>query len=550
MEDNKNYTDENGSSGINRRDLIKGLAGIPVLGALWYSAWQKDAFAKSYEKEYANILGVQSAPPPPSGSMEGDVLKLGIIGVGIRGEQLMRAAGYATPEWLQEMKENAANNKHDLRYQTFLEQEKLNVRFTAIADVYEKNLQKGVRAATTEDNKPKAYIDYQDLLADPNVDAVIIATPDHLHAQQAIDTTKAGKHVYVEKCMTHTISETYQLEEAVKSSKIVFQVGHQHRQTESFLTAQNIIEQNLLGHINLVQACTNRNDDNGAWQYHIDEDAGLGNIDWQRFLGPAPQIPFNAEHFFRWRKWWAYGTGLSGDLLTHDYDRINCILKMGIPTKVTASGGIYTHIDGREVPDVMQISMEFPDFYKGSSQNKGKEKGMTFLYSASLGNQFHRPTLLMGHDATMELASGLTLFPDPRSTKYKNYLDDGTFSADKPIYTYVPGNRNVDGVTSATAKYFADKGLLYTYRGGKQVDSTHLHVREWLSCIRHGDQPSCGIKEGFEEAISAHMATLAYKTGKAASWDPQSRKINLAGGNYSNNDLDGFIRKSGKLIAI
>jgi predicted dehydrogenase len=548
MEDYKSNAEDQNGSGITRRNLIKGLAGIPVVGALWYSAWQKEAFAKSFEKEYANILGIQAAPPPPSGSMDGDVIRIGIIGTGIRGTQLMRAAGYATPEWLNTMKENAEKNKNDRRYQTFMEQERLNVRFTAVCDIYDKNLQSGLSAATTDDNKPKGYKDYRDMLADPNVDAVIIATPDHWHAEQAIDAIRAGKHVYIEKCMTHKVTETYDLNETVNNSNLVLQVGHQHRQTESFLTAQDIVAKNLLGHINLIQSNTNRNDDNGAWQYRIDPEASPANIDWNRFLGPAPGIPFNAEHFFRWRKWWAYSTGLSGDLLTHEFDSINCILDMGIPARVTATGGIYTHRDGREVPDVMQIAMEYPDYFKGSSQEKGKEKGMTFLYSASLGNQFRRPTLLMGHDATMELGAGLTLFPDARSTRYKDRLADGTFEAGKPMYSYVPGNRTADGVTSPTVKYFADKGLLYTYRGGRQVDSTHLHVREWLSCIRHGDTPSCGMKEGFEEAISAHMATISFKTGKSVLWDDASRRIKVVGENYSNADLDRIIANGGTLM--
>jgi len=111
----------------------------------------------------------------------------------------------------------------------------------------------------------------------------------------------------------------------------------------------------VLGHINLIQTNTNRNDDNGAWQWDIHEKGNLETIDWNLFLGNAPKIPFNPEHYFRWRKWWAYGTGLSGDLLTHDYDRINCVLEMGIPATCSASGGIYTHNDGRDVPDVLQV---------------------------------------------------------------------------------------------------------------------------------------------------------------------------------------------------
>ena len=243
------------------------------------------------------------------------------------------------------------------------------------------------------------------------------------------------------------------------------------------------------------------------------------------FLGNAPKIPWNAEHFFRWRKWWAYGSGLSGDLMTHDYDRLNCVLKMGIPKSIIASGGIYTHNDGRNVPDVMQINMDFPNFSTGSSQEPGKEKGMTFVYSATLGNQFSRPTMLMGHDGSMELGNRLTIWADARSTKYKDMLAEGKMNWRKPIYSYDPAANAVDGVTSATAQYFADKGLLWTYVDGKRVDSTFLHLREFLSVIKNGGKFSCGIQEGFEEAISAHMGGLSYKLGRRIDWDEDTQKI-------------------------
>ena len=119
-----------------------------------------------------------------------------------------------------------------------------------------------------------------------------------------------------------------------------------------------------------------------------------------------------------------------------------------------------------------------------TSQEKGKEKGMTFMYSATLGNQYNRGTILMGHDATMELGNSMIIYADPRSTRYADWLKDGTATADVPLYSYDPRAKGLDGVTSATAKYFADKGLLFTYRDGKRVDSTHLHMREWSSCIR------------------------------------------------------------------
>jgi predicted dehydrogenase len=315
------------------------------------------------------------------------------------------------------------------------------------------------------------------------------------------------------------------LKEAAEKSSAKLMVGHQHRQTQSFRTAQDVIEKGTLGHVSMVQTNTNRNDDNGAWNYHIHEKASEQTIDWEQFLGSAPKIPFNKNHFFRWRKWWAYGSGLSGDLLTHDYDRLNCVLKMGIPDSVMASGGIYTHRDGRNVPDVLQVNMEFPNYSTGSSQKAGKEKGMTFIYSATLGNTFNRPTILMGHDATLELGNRLTVWPDRSSSKYKDMLMAGKMKGSQPIFRYDPGADIPDAVSSATSQYFADKGLMWTYINGKRVDSTFLHMREWLSVIKNGGTLSCGIQEGFEEAISAHMAGLSFKLGRRIEFDQSTQRI-------------------------
>lgn len=152
---------------------------------------------------------------------------------------------------------------------------------------------------------------------------------------------------------------------------------------------------------------------------------------------------------------------------------------------------------------------------------------MTLVYSATLGNQFDRGTVLMGHDASMELGNILTIYADPRSTKYKEMIAEGKIDPTVPIYQYDPTAEGVDAVTSATAKYFANKGLLWTYRDGKRVDSTFLHIREWLSCIRNGGNPSCGIDEGFEEAITAHMAGLSYKTGQKSNGTRSVKRLSL-----------------------
>lgn len=509
----------------SRRDILKGIAGAPVIGAVWWAGAKKSTQKSQSRESILKTLNISASAPPPSGSMAGDPIRIGIIGFGIRGPQLCRAIGFAQKSWLEDRAEQAKNNPSNTQLSSFLEQEDLNVQITAVCDVFDVHANDAVESFSTDEVKVKRYRTYTELLESSDVDAVIIATPDHWHAPMAIAALKAGKHVYVEKPMTHNINETYELKEVAENSDKVFAVGHQHRQTQSFLTAQDIIKKNILGHVSLIQANTNRNDDNGAWQYTIHENANPSTIDWKQFIGNAPMTDFNLEHFFRWRKWWVYGSGLSGDLLSHDYDRINCVLNMGIPNSVMSSGGIYTHRDGRNVPDVFQTNMDYKDFSTGSSQPEGKVKGMTLVYSATLGNSYGRKTLLMGHDATMELGNDLSIYVDRGTTRFNDELAKGTMNSDVPIYTYDPSASEVDGISSATTKYFADKGLLWTYRDGKRVDSTHLHLREWLSCIRNGGTPSCDIKAGFEEAITSHMAGLSYKLGRRIDWDYDTMKL-------------------------
>ncbi len=510
---------------FSRRDILKGLGGIPVLGAVWAAGASSTTKKKREKEAILETLKIDPGVPPKTGDLSGDPVRVGICGYGIRGQQLCKALGFASNTWLEAMKKNAENNPNDTRLQEYLDQEDLNVRITGVVDMFDYRAELAIASFTTETNKPKRYATHTEMIESGEIDAIVIATPDHWHAPIAIDALNAGIHAYVEKPMTHTIAETYVLKEAAENSKAVFAVGHQHRQTQSFVTAEDIVNKGVLGHVSLVTTNTNRNSDNGAWQYNIHKDANPNTVNWDMFLGNAPKIPWNAEHFFRWRKWWAYGSGLSGDLMTHDYDRLNCVLKMGIPKSVVASGGIYTHKDGRNVPDVMQINMDFPDYSTGSSREAGLEGGMTFVYSATLGNQFSRPTMLMGHDGSMELGNRLTVWADPRSTKYSDMLDAGRMKTNTPIYSYDPAANAVDGVTSATAQYFADKGLLWTYVGGKRVDPTFLHLREFLSCIKNGGKTSCGIQEGFEEAISAHMGGLSYKLGRRIDWDAENQQI-------------------------
>lgn len=356
---------------------------------------------------------------------------------------------------------------------------------------------------------------YQELVASPDVDAVIIATPDHLHIPVALEAVKNNKHIYCEKPLSCTVEETFAIREAVKESEIIFQLGHQGRQTENYHIAKSLINIGVIGKISLIEVCTNRNDPNGAWVYEIDPDANENTIDWKQFIGPAPWHEFSLERFFRWRCWWDYSTGLSGDLFTHEYDALNQILGLGIPYSATASGGIYYYKDGRTVPDVLNMAFEYPN------------RELTLLYSATLASEKERGKVIMGHDAYMELDKTLLVVADPKSTRYKEKIEKGIIEPHKPIFSYVPGQEKVDAITTPTEKYFAGRGLLYTYRDGKSFDTSHLHLREWLNYIRlnNGLQPSCDIDQAFEEAITAHMGTISYLQGRRTYWDADKQKI-------------------------
>ena len=495
---------------MNRRDLLKGLAGLPFIGAYGYLLLNKTQRETAKEANAFHTFLQKKLPPTaqqasiPASKVR---LKIGIIGIGNRGSYLMRALGFRTPQSIEKMPEEAR--------QLYLEQPDLNVEIAGICDLYEPRATEAAIAAAnvhrrgTADFKGKAvkiYASYQELINDKNIDAVVIATSDHWHAPIAIEAAKVGKHVYCEKAVTHNLEDVYKVRDAVKSNRVVFQLGHQNRQAENYIRAKQVVDAGLLGNINLVEITTNRNSANGAWLYPIPDEADSNNVDWKQFIREGNKA-FNKEHFFRWRLFWDYGTGLAGDLLTHEYDCINQILQIGIPEKVSATGGIYHWKDRREVPDVFQVTMEYP------------QRNMSVMYSASLANAHSRPRLIMGTDAALEIGGRLALKVDAGSTQYGTYLKDKVI---KPDDSFNLGNINkmkLDAISSATEKYFASRGLLYTSQNGKMIDTTHLHLSEWLHAIRTGASTACNIDRAFEEGITAQMATLAYREGKVKRWD-------------------------------
>ena len=518
MEDNK---DKQKGKRMNRRDILKSLATIPALGVVAYGIYKKTTHDRFLKAAITGELNMSPDEPVVPLVSEGREIRIGLIGFGIRGKQLAKALGFVHPNTVEDWIKAREINNEDSRFDDFRTQENLNVRITAVCDIFDTYAKMACEAGANtaregssgKQGEPvKRYLNYKDLIAAPDVDAVVIATPDHWHGPMTIEAARAGKHVYCEKPLTWTVEETYEVRKAVRESGIVFQLGHQGRQTDAYRKAREAVEKNVLGPINLIEVTTNRNDPNGAWVYPIHEDANPQTIDWEQFIGQAPWHEFSLERFFRWRCWWDYSTGLSGDLLTHEYDAVNQVLNLGIPHSAMSTGGIYFFKDGRTVPDVLTTVFEFP------------EKNLSLLYSATLSSQMERGKRIMGHDGYMEMGNTLTIYADPRSTRYAGKIKQGIIKPGMPLYTYVPG-KGADTITTATERYFAGRGLLYTYRGGKRVDTTHLHMKEWIDCIRSGKVPSCDIDNGFQEAITAHMGTLSYLNKKQIFWDEENEKI-------------------------
>lgn len=450
---------------IKRREFLASVAAVPVMGAGGNNPENKFNTEESASDESANPL------------------RLGIIGYGKRGEELCRE----------------------------VLQTDLNPQILGVCEIFNQRLERGLAMAGAQ---ARAYLNYLDLLDNQDIDAVIIATPDHWHAQMATEAAGRGKHIYLEKCMTRTVAEARAVKNAVKKNGVVFQLGHQGRQHDLNQKARELVVNDTLGKITLIETTTNRNDPEEGWKIREGEVAGSDNIDWELFQGPAAgKLAYSPERYYGWRNYWDYGSGMSGDLLSNEFDAVNSIMDLGIPESAIATGGLYYHRSGREVPDVFQAAFEYP------------QRALSLLYSGTLASGIPRGTLIMGRDASLELGRILSVWVDKKSIKYKSRIEAGIIDPSAPFVNYMREQQGVDAISSATAKYYADRGLESTYRSGRQLSTTRLHLAEWLDCIRNNGKTSCNIDRGFEVAVAAHMATRSYLEGRKVMWDEDAETI-------------------------
>jgi predicted dehydrogenase len=508
---------------VKRRTIIKALVGLPVFGLFAYELLEKRKYDQEKKNRVLAELDLKNIDAPvilKNSGAKKDLLRVGIIGYGARAVSHANGLGYIHPD-------DAAKLKKAGTFEDWLAQEDLNVAVTGICDVFDVHAANGLATinskirsggAITPDIPVKRYHTCQEMLDDKSIDAIMIATPDHHHAAITAAAARAGKHVYCEKSIALNEAELNTAYDAVIKSGIVFQMGHQITQSVIFKQAKEIIKRDILGKITLVETTTNRNSADGAWIRHLDANGAPKpgdekSIDWAQWLGSTPAVPFTTNRYYNWQKFFAYETGMIGQLFTHEFDAVNQLLRIGIPKSVVSSGGIYYWKDDRDMPDTLHCVFEYPD------------RDLTLLYSASLANSRSRGRIFMGREASMELGSSISITADGESLKYKKQIEAGLIDPSGPMISFNPTSGKIDAVTSATEKYYASRGLTTTTINGRQVDVTHLHIREWIDCIREGGTPSANMDRAYEEGIACLMAHRSYLEHRRTEWDPVNKKI-------------------------
>ena len=387
-----------------------------------------------------------------------DKISVGMIGLGIRGSLLLERL--------------FASNKD-------------TTIVSAICDGYTGNLAKaGARIQTLGSNTPKHYADYRDLLQDKSIDAVFIATPEHLHCTMLLDALKAGKHVYTEKPLAHTIEEGEKILKAAESSHQIVQVGTQNRSNSLYTKAKDLIAAGMIGDVHYARAFWYRNslDDSPAWRYPVPADATEQNTDWNRFLGGAPKRPFNKARYFQWRLYWDYSGGISTDLLVHQTDITQFVLGKGAPVSCTASGAIlrWTN-DDREVPDTFSAIFEYPG-------------GFHLNYSCYFGNDHYGfGEQFMGTEGTIEVLNrqSLNFYAEKLGGKAPAQV-----AARKELSLSLPGN------------------------DGKSVEA---HITNFFESVRGREKVIAPLDAGQRAAISGHLATLSFRQNRKMLWDERTR---------------------------
>ena len=380
------------------------------------------------------------------------------------------------------------------------------VKLVAVADCYNGRLDHskelwGSDIFTTRD--------YSEILARKDVDAVIIGTPDHWHKKASIDAMKAGKDVYCEKPMIHLYDDGPEIIEAARTTNRIIQIGSQRVSSMIYAKAKELLAAGAIGQLNMVTARWDRNSSIGAWNYTVPLDASTETCDWPRFLGTAPKIPFNAEQFFQWRKWKAYGSGVAGDLFVHLFSGTHFITGSHGPTRAMATGGLRFWKDGRNVPDVMLGLFDYRegfnlslrvDFVDGGEESEG--------------------LIFTGSEGTMEIGgNAVSVSRTPREKGPG--LSIGTFTNEM--------QKRIEDEYNQKYPRTHPTGLppvgYERYVAGEGYSDHYDHFKNFFESVRTRKQPVEDAVFGFRAAGAALLSNLSMERGAVVHWDPDAMKL-------------------------
>ena len=339
----------------------------------------------------------------------------------------------------------------------------------AVCDVYEPRL---LQAAEIAGPSAVKVADYRRILDDRTIDAVVIGAPDHWHKTITLDAVAAGKDVYVEKPVSHSIEEGAEMVKAIEASKQIVQTGTQQRSWDHFVLGKQMVDSGRLGQITFVQT---------YWYQHATAGnyapVSMDKLDWKRWLGPAKDQPFRPERFYQWRHFWDFGGGCLTDLMTHWIDVVHWYMDVDAPLSATAVGHNY-NIKLWEAPDTVSATLEFPKnfmtVYLGTYVSRIDDGGLEFR----------------GDKATLKIDRA----------RLAVYRDDAAYASG----TLTP-----------------EPEILVRSSG----DGSVAHLQNWIDCIRSRKSPNANIRVGHQAARTSHIANAALKAGKPVRWDHASSRM-------------------------
>jgi predicted dehydrogenase len=413
-----------------------------------------------------------ASPRPPAPS---DTVRFASIGTGVRGCELLQATLHVP-----------------------------GVQCVAACDLYDSRH----IAASEAVNNPSLPTtrNYKEILDRKDVDAVIIAVADHQHRRVFVDACAAGKDIYCEKPMSHTVEDGFAMIDAAQKAKRIVQIGSQRVSSITYGQAKEIYDSGQLGEVYHVEAHWDRNSPSGAWVYPIPPDANEQTIDWNEFLVGAPKRPWSPERFFRWRCFTDYGEGLPGDLFVHAISGIHFITGTNtVAKRAYSTGGLFHFKDGRDYPDLIETLYDYPKFRSYLRCNLNNDQGDYIgLYGTKGTLTLQGQTLTYTPQDTRPDPEGYSIYGWPAKLR-DEYL--AQFAAEHPLYKVK--------TTEPSQVFSPPDGY------SDLVD----HQANFFNAVRTRKKVVENEEFGNNAALGCHLANYSYFKETQAVWDAAGKKI-------------------------